>query len=147
MKIINIIAEEKGSAEILAFIVVTPFIVWMFTYLIFGGLFLIEINELSTITNKKMDMAMVEGQFTTTLKNQLITELNSKGYLSEKLEITISPTAAGDTNNTTYIKRGNEISIAIIYKKAHPFYYLNFGLMPEDTFYPKTKVAGMSEKW
>jgi len=139
--------NEKGGGEKLSFLVVTPIIVWMFSYIIFGGLFLIEVNELSTIVNKKLDIAVVEGQFTTDLKNELINELDGKGYKKDNLKIEISPASASDVNNDTYVSRANEISIKVVYEKAHPFYFINLGLAPETNFYPKTKITGMSEKW
>ena len=144
---IKYVRNEKGGGEILSFLVVLPIIIWLFSYMILGGLFLIEVNELSTIVNKKLDIAVVKGQFTTEEKNNLINELNEKGYKKENLVIDISPEAASDTNNETYVKRGQEISIKVIYEQAHPFYLINFGLASEENFYPKTKITGMSEKW
>jgi len=144
---IKYIKNEKGGGEILSFLVVLPIIIWLFSYMILGGLFLIEVNELSTIVNKKLDIAVVNGQFTAEEKNNLINELNEKGYKKENLVIYIFPDAATDTNNETYVKRGQEISIKVIYEQAHPFYLINFGLVSEESFYPKTKVTGMSEKW
>lgn len=146
-KIYKYINNENGGGEILSFLVVVPVIVWMFTYVIFGGLFLVEVNELSTIVNKKLEMAVVEGQFTTDLKNGLVQELDNKGYKKEKLSVEISPTDASDNNNATYVKRGQEISIKIIYQKPHPFYYINLGLAEEKNFYPKIRITGMSERW
>jgi hypothetical protein len=143
----NYIKNEKGGGEILSFLVVLPIIIWLFTYMIFGGLFLIEVNELSTIVNKKLDIATVNGQFTAELKNELINELDGKGYRKENLIIEIAPDAASDSNNETYVKRGQEVSIKVIYEQAHPFYFINLGLAPEENFYPKTKITGMSEKW
>lgn len=141
------IKNEKGAVEIIALLTFLPLILYMIVYLIMGGLFLAEKNELSTIVNKKLDRAIVEGQFTIELKEELINELDAKGFKKEKLEITITPDTSGDANNSTYIQRGNEISIAVIYKEIHTFYYLNFGIGEESTFYPKAKVTGMSEKW
>lgn len=144
---IKYICNEKGGGEILSFLVVLPITLMLVSYVIFGGLFLIEVNELSTIVNKKMDMAAVEGQFTIDIKNGLINELDDKGYKKEKLIIEISPAAAADNNDSAYVKRGQEISIKVVYEQAHPFYYINLGLAEEKTFYPKTRVTGMSEKW
>ena len=142
----NYIKNEKGiiTIEVLAYL---PIILYMISYIIIGGLFLVERNELTTIVNKKLDRAVVEGQFTTELKEELINELDTKGFKKENLEIVITPNTADDNNNFTYATRGNEISIKVIYKKTHAFYYLNFGIGEESTFYPKTKITGMSEKW
>lgn len=143
----NYIRNQKGAVVTIEVLVYLPLILYMIVYLIMGGLFLIEQNELSTIVNKKLDRAVVEGQFTAERKNELIDELDLKGFKKEKLDITITPDTAGDNNNDTYTSRGNEISIKVIYKKTHTFYYLNFGIGKESTFYPKTRVTGMSEKW
>lgn len=143
----NYIKNEKGASEIIAFLVILPFIIYFIIYLIIGGLFLVEKNELTTIVNKKLDQAIVEGQFTPDIKTELIQELDTKGFKQEKLEITITPTEAGDNDNNTYATRAQEISIKVIYKHAHTFYYINGKSGSEETFYPKTRVTGMSEKW
>ncbi|WMJ77870.1 hypothetical protein RBQ61_02780 [Sedimentibacter sp. MB35-C1] len=141
------IKNQKGAITTIEVLAYLPFIIYLIVYLVMGGLFLAEKNELNTIVNKKLDRAIVEGQFTVELKEELVNELDSKGFKEEKLEITITPDAADDSNNNTYISRGNEISIKVIYKKTHTFYYLNFAIGEESTFYPKAKVTGMSEKW
>lgn len=143
----NNIKNQKGAITTIEVLAYLPFIIYLFVYLIMGGLFLIEKNELNTIVNKKLDRAVVVGQFTAELKEELISELDSRGFDSEKLEITIAPDAAADNNNDTYTTRGNEISIKVIFKETHTFYYLNFGIGEESTFYPKTRATGMSEKW
>lgn len=143
----NYIKNQKGSAGTIELLAYLPIILYMTTYIIMGGMFLVEKNELSTIVNKKLDRAVVVGQFTTELKDELINELDLKGFSNEKLEITILPDVAADNNNDTYASRGNEISIKVVYKEIHTFYYLNFGIGEESTFYPKTRVTGMSEKW
>lgn len=141
------IKNQKGAITTIEVLAYLPFIIYLIVYLVMGGLFLAEKNELNTIVNKKLDRAVVAGQFTVELKEELVNELDSKGFKEEKLEITITPDAADDSNNNTYISRGNEISIKVIYKKTHTFYYLNFAIGEESTFYPKAKVTGMSEKW
>ena len=141
------INNEKGAGEIITFLVILPFVIYFIVYLVIGGLFLIEKNELTTIVNKKLDRAIVEGQFTADIKDELIQELDTKGFKQEKLEITITPTIAGDNDNNTYATRGQEITIRVIYKQAHTFYYINGKLGDEETFYPKAKATGMSEKW
>ncbi len=141
------IKNQKGAVTTIEVLVYLPFIAYLIIYLIMGGLFLAEINELNTIVNKKLDRAIVEGQFTAELKEELINELDLKGFKKEKLEVYITPNVSGDNDNNTYTSRGNEISIKVIHKKTHTFYYLNFAIGEESTFYPKAKVTGMSEKW
>jgi len=141
------IKNQKGAVGTIELLVYLPLILYMIVYLIMGGLFLIEKNELTTIVNKKLDRAIVEGQFTAELKEELVEELDAKGFSKEKLEISITPDSATDGSNSTYAPRGNEISVKVIYQEAHVFYYLNFGIGKESTFYPKARVTGMSEKW
>lgn len=136
---------KKGS--ILSFIIIVPIIVWFFLYLIFGGLYFMQINNMATIVNKHLDQALVEGQFTTELKDSLYSSLQRAGYSGSPLEIEVTPSAAFDNNNNTYVKRGDNIEIRVVYKVAHPFYYINFGLSNENKFYTGTKILGMSEKW
>lgn len=143
----NYINNEKGISEIIVLLAILPIVIFIIIYMIMGGLFLVENNELTTIVNKKLDRAIVEGQFTIEIEKELIEELDAKGFSKDKLDIIISPSEASDNDNLTYIERGNEISISVVYKKAHIFYYFNFGLAEEKAFYPKTKVTGMSEKW
>lgn len=143
----NYIRDQKGAIGTIEILVYLPLIIYMIVYLIMGGMFLIEKNEINTIANKKLDRAIVAGQFTAELKEELINELDSKGFNKEKLQITITPVPAADNNNDTYASRANEISIKVIYQETHAFYYLNFGIGEESTFYPKTRVTGMSEKW
>jgi len=141
------LSEQKGAGEILAFIVVAPIFVWFFIYIILGGAFLLQKNDMSTIVNKKLDRALVEGQFTNTLQSELINELTSKGFNQSNLEITVTPNAAYDTSDGSYTTRGNEIEITVLYKNPHPFYYANFGAGSVEKFYIGTKIQGMSEKW
>lgn len=141
------INNQKGSVGTIELLAYLPLLLYMIVYLIMGGLFLVEKNELNTIVNKKLDRAVIIGQFSTKLTEDLINELDSNGFEKEKLEIKISPDVAADNNNDTYASRGNEISVKVIYKETHIFYYLNFGIGEESTFYPKTRVTGMSEKW
>ena len=143
----NIIKNERGAVNTIELLVYLPIILYLTLYLIMGTLFFIEKNEISTVVNKKLDRALVAGQFTAELKEELISELDSIGFKKEKLEVIITPDAAADNDNTTYTKRGDEITIKVIYKETHTFYYLNFGIGEESVFYLKTKVTGMSEKW
>jgi len=112
----NYIKNEKGAINTIEVLAYLPLIIYMIVYIIMGGLFLVEKNELSAIVNKKLDRAIIEGQFKIELKDELINELDSKGFKKEKLDITITPDAAADNNNDTYTSRGNEISITVIYK-------------------------------
>lgn len=143
----NHIKNSRGAINTIEVLVCLPIILYMIVYMIMGALFLTEKNELTTIVNKKLDRALVEGQFTLELKEELINELDSKSFKKENLEIMISPDVANDNDNGTYATRGNEISITVIFKETHIFYYLNLGIGEEETFYPKSRVTGMSEKW
>jgi len=141
------LSEQKGGGEILAFIVVAPIFVWFFVYIILGGSFLLKKNDMTTIVNKKLDRALVEGQFTNTLQTELINELTSKGFSKSDLEISVTPNDAYDSNDGSYVARGTEIEITVLYKQPHPFYYVNLGAGSIEKFYIGTKIQGMSEKW
>lgn len=146
MKIHNIIKSKKGEAT-LGFIVVAPFLVYFLLYLIFLALFFIRENEMKTITNKMLDRAVVEGQFSNALQAELKNNLINAGFEEEKIEIMISPVSSGDSSDLTYAKRSEEIELIVIYKKPHNLYFLSFGVGGEKAFYISAKVTGMSEKW
>lgn len=145
-KIQNSLSENRG-ASILGFIVVAPFLVWFFLYLVLGGSFFLDKNDMITIVNSKFDSALVEGQFTMDLKQELVDELEAEGFDQSDLVIEVTPAECFDNDNGTYAPRGTEIKMIIYYEKVHPFYYINFGVGNEERFYPGTKITGMSEKW
>lgn len=142
---IKYLNNQRG--DILGFIIIAPIIVWFFLYIIFCGMFLLDINQMNTIVNKSLSMALVEGQFTTKLQSDLKNELINAGFTEDKLEINITPTYAGDNNDLTYATRGNIIEISVIFKKPHIFYYTNFKSGGESKYYIGIKMQGMSEKW
>jgi hypothetical protein len=139
--------NEKGDSSILGFIIVAPIMLWFFIYIIFGGAFLLEINQMNTIVNKTFDIALVEGQYTTDLRSALVTELTSSGFDASSLEISITPSAAGDSNNSTYIGRGEMIEVTVLSRKAHPLYNVSFKAGDESDYYIGVQIQGMSEKW
>jgi len=144
---IKYISNKRGSGEILGFVIISPILLWFFLWIIFGGSFLLEINQMSTVVNKSLDKALVEGQYKTDLQQTLKTELINSGFTEDKLEITITPTAAGDSTNSTYSVRGEIIEITVIYKTPHVFYYTNFKSGGESKYYIGVQIQGMSEKW
>ncbi|KXG73725.1 hypothetical protein [Thermotalea metallivorans] len=146
-KINQSLSNQKGAGEILAMVAIAPILTWFFMYIILGGAFLLRKNDMTTIVNKKFDRALVQGQFTQNLKNELITELHAKGFDAPNLEITVTPLSAYDSDDFTYVPREGEIEITVLYKKEHPFYYANFGAGSKERFYIGTKIQGMSEKW
>lgn len=144
----QILSSRKG--DILGFIIISPFVLYIMLYLILGGAYLMKINDMSTIANKKLDRALVYGQFNEQLNSELITELEEKGFKSSDLEITITPSEAHDADDSTYTARGTEIQLTIIYKRPHWFYHVNRFVMhsvDEKNFYIGTKISGMSEIW
>ncbi len=148
IKIKKILSSKRG--DILGFIIISPFILYIMLYLILGGAYLMKINDMSTIANKKLDRALVYGQFNEQLSAEMLLELEEKGFKSSDLEIDITPSEAYDSNDSTYATRGNEIQVTIIYKRPHWFYYVNKFVMPsldEKNFYIGTKISGMSELW
>ncbi len=109
-----------------------------------------HINDMTNICNKKLDRALVEGQFTSAIRAELENELATYGFSGTNLEITITPSQAGDASDGTYAPRGQEIELTVLYKKPHWFYYINKFFSPslaESKFYIGTKISGMSEKW
>lgn len=145
---IKYLKNERGESDILGFIIVAPIFLWFFLYIIFGGSFILEKNQMQTIVNKSLDEALVEGQYIADLQQTLKTELINSGFSDEsKLEITITPTEAGDMNNTTYAVRGELVKITVIYKNPHVFYHTNFRVGGENKYYIGVQIEGMSEKW
>lgn len=139
------INNQKG--DILGFIIVSPFAIWIITWLIFAGTFQLDKIQMDSIVNKTLDMALVEGQYENDLQQVLKDELISSGFTEENLKINISPNEAGDANNATYVKRGNIVEITVIHEKPHIFYYINFKIGGENKYYIATSTKGMSEKW
>ena len=146
-RIIYILKNQNGFNNILSFVVTAPILVWFLTYILIGSDFYMDTNNFSVIVNKQMERALVKGQFTTDLKQELIEELVQKGFNDSYLEIKITPGSAGDNNNTTYVTRGNEIELIVIYKNPHSFQKINLGVGGEEKYYIGTKIQGMSEKW
>ena len=139
--------NEKGDSSILGFIIVAPVMLWFFIYIIFSGAFLLEINQMNTIVNKTFDIALVEGQYTVDLRHSLETQLISSGFDASSLEILITPSAAGDNNNSTYVGRGEMIEVAVLSRKPHPLYNISFKAGQESNYYIGVQIQGMSEKW
>ena len=139
------INNQKG--DILGFIIVSPFAVWIITWLLFAGIFQLNKFQMDSIINKTLDMAIVEGQYKNDLQQSLKEELVRAGFKEENLKINISPSEAGDINDTTYLKRGQVIEINVINEKPHIFYYINFKIGGESKYYIAASAKGMSEKW
>jgi hypothetical protein len=148
-KIKNIIKNKKGNS-ILGYIIISPFLLYFILYLILGGAYFMNINDMNNICNKKLDRALIEGQFTPDLQQELKDELASIGFSGSSLEIEITPTYAGDNDSNSYVERGNEIQLTVIYKKPHWFYGVNRVFSPsldESKFYIGVQISGMSEQW
>lgn len=146
-RVSSILRNKKGASDVLSLVIIAPIITWFIVYIILSCDFFMTTNDLSVIVNKKMARAIVNGQFTTELKQELIDELVEKGFDKSYLDISITPNSAGDNNNTTYEKRGNEIEIVVIYKNPHALYYVNLGTVNRKNYCIGTKLQGMSEKW
>ena len=145
----EILKDERGSS-VVGYIVLAPFFLWFFMYLVLGGAYFMRRNDMINLVNTKFDRALVEGQFTTDLKAELTDKLNSMGFAEGVLEIEATPAEAFDNSNETYVSRGQEISITVLCRSPHPFYHINRIMAPgisEQRFYIGTRVMGMSEKW
>lgn len=148
-RVTKILTNKKGNS-ILGYIIIAPFLLYFILYLGLGGAYFLRINDLTNICNKKLDRALVEGQFTNALKTELQTELSSRGFSGSELQITITPTEADDGVDSTYVERGQEIELTVLYARPHEFYYVNRLFSPSleaSKFYIGTKISGMSEKW
>lgn len=148
-RLLRVLSNKKGNS-ILGYIVISPFLVYFILYLVLGGAYFMRINDMTNICNKKLDRALVEGQFTSTIKAELENELATHGFNGSELEITITPNQADDGSDGTYVSRGQEIELQVLYKKPHWFYYINKFFSPSlegSKFYIGTKISGMSEKW
>lgn len=144
---LRVLSKNKRGATIISFIIVAPFLIYFILYVVYLSMFFVKINEMKLITNNILNRAVIVGQFTTTLKDNLIYDLSKSGYEKDKLVIDIKPLHASDSRINTYVKRGNNITINIIYKVPNNLYYLNFGIVNKTKFYINVKLTGMSEKW
>lgn len=143
----NKILNKKGNSMI-GFIVVFPFLIGFLVYIILGGAYFMKNNDMTNVVNKHFDRALIEGQFTQIIRQELINELNDNGF--NDIGIEIEPTNAGDTSDTSYVTRGNSISLTVIDNKPHAFYTINKYFMPgvsSNRFKIGVRVSGMSEKW
>jgi hypothetical protein len=141
------IKNENGDSSILGFVIVAPVMLWFFVYIIFGGSFLLEINQMNAIVNKTFDIALVEGQYTIDLRHSLETQLADSGFDASSLEISITPSAAGDSSNSTYVGRGEMMEVTVLSRKPHPLYNISFRAGQESDYYIGVQIQGMSEKW
>lgn len=144
---LRVLSKNKRGASIISFIIVAPFLIYFILYVVYLSMFFVKINEMKLITNNILNRAIIEGQFTTVLKNDLIYDLNKAGYETDKLIIDIKPLHASDGRINTYVKRGNKITIRVVYTKPSNLYFLNFGLDDKTRYYISVKLSGMSEKW
>lgn len=106
-------------------------------------------NNMLTISNLSLDRALVEGKFTDEIYTELNDKLNQKGF-TDSLSVEITPSEATHTNITDYVKRGDIITLKVVYARPHPFYYINRIFVPaltEERFYTTVTLYGMSEKW
>lgn len=141
--------KDNRGLSMLGFIIVFPFIIMFCVDIILCGAYFMKQNDLFNIVNKKLDRALVVGQFTTTLKSDLENELIKEGFDLANTEIVCTPAIAYDDSNSTYAPRETEIEIKVVHKKPHAFYYINKAFVPslsESKFYIGTKISGMSEE-
>ncbi|MCL4419544.1 hypothetical protein M1146_05605 [Patescibacteria group bacterium] len=145
----SILKNNKGSI-LIEYIIIYPFLITFFLYLVLAGAFFMSHNEMTNITNLKMDRALVEGQFTPELLEGLTDSLTESGFNENSLQIQITPNEAQDTDTNTYVPRGQEIELIVIHAEPPPFYWINklfIWDLSEEKFYIGTKINGMSELW
>ncbi|MBA1336516.1 MAG: hypothetical protein HPY66_2951 [Firmicutes bacterium] len=148
-RLVYTLKDERGSS-VVGYVVVAPFLLWFFMYLVLGGAYFMRRNDMVNLINTKFDRALLEGQFTAELKAELVDGLSGMGFEREKLEIEVTPEEAFDGSDETYVPRGREMGITVLYRSPHPFYYINRVMAPgisEQRFYIGARVTGMSEKW
>lgn len=136
--------------------VITMFILAILACTIFlslGAYFSYEINQnrFINIANRSMDKILVEGQLTSTDRAELISSLSNIGMTeTSKIIIEGTPLAAFDASDSTYSKRGTNITFTVIYDKPHYIANLMAMFRPgtdKDKYRIGHKMEGMSEKW
>ena len=140
--------NRKGNS-IVGYIIIYPALILFLVYMVVGGAYFMDQNAMLTLSNLSLDRALVEGTFTNEIYNDLEEKLARKGF-SDNLEITIAQSEARPENESQYVKRGDIITLQVINREPHPFYYINkifASSVSEEQFYITTTIHGMSEKW
>lgn len=112
-----------------------------------------EINmyRFVSIATSTMDSVLVEGQLTNEAKDSLLSALSDIGMTdASSIQIEASPSAVNDGLEATYAKRGEIITLKIIYTKPHFLGNVMAFVMPGtdvNKFLIGHKMEGMSEKW
>lgn len=90
-----------------------------FLVLVGVGIYFIYQTPLNDITKAYVESACVNGGFTNEMLDNMINDLQHNGFDPEFISISISPQSASNVSDSTYIKRGNIISIDVEYTKSN----------------------------
>ena len=128
--------------------VLTPVFVFLMIYFALSFSYTRRTSQFNQITNTAFDRILVEGQFTTQIKAEMLDDFKKIGM--EDITVEVSEAIVDDNNDATYVPRGSEIKIRIVHNKPHQFYYVNkllsLGSIKEEAFYIGSSCSGMSEK-
>lgn len=138
----EIFHNKRGN--IVGYILIYPTLVFLFIFLISAGSFFIQKYMIYNVTSQHLDLALVEGQFTTDIKNSMREKSIGVGLKDEHLVINYSP-------DNTLVNRQEIMTIELIHNEPHALYhiarfFLGSNARPE-SFYIKSTMSGMSEKW
>lgn len=108
-------------------------------------------NRFITITSRTMDKVLVKGQLTNADRNEMYEALATIGMTDQsRVLITGSPVEAFDVSDATYAKRGQSITMTVIYDKPHFIANMVSILNPgadKSRYRIGHRMEGMSEKW
>lgn len=94
------------------------FKIFLIVVLVAFGVYFMQETPLKDVTKAYLEVACTKGGFTSTDIQNMKDELSKSGYDSSELAITITPNSAINISSTNYVKRGEIISLNIIYNKS-----------------------------
>lgn len=136
--------NNKRGVIILGYIIVAPFLLFFFLYIVLGGAFYMQNNHMTNITNLTLDRVLVQGEFTSDSLDDLKNDLIKAGFEEEHLRIEVEP------GIDVPVQRGETMTLTVIHETPHAFYWVNrFFVWNVDPsiFHIGVKIEGMSEKW
>ncbi|MCT4662830.1 MAG: DUF4320 family protein [Tissierellales bacterium] len=134
--------NNKGSA-IIELLLILPLLIFLILFFVFLIVFGYDSHKFNRICDNYFEKALVEGQFTNTLKDDFINELDDGGFNKDLVEITSPQSEVLDSDDDTYVVRGNSIDVKIKYNKE---YKINMYTLGIKKILITKRCQGMSEE-